>query len=66
MIFMVLLYRWLILSDETDGHKAVMERKKLRSERLGKDYNLLQILRFYMFRLLGTGKSLFCCVPEDE
>jgi MFS family permease len=55
-VFMILLYRWLILSDKSDGHLAVVERKKLRAERLGKDYNILQILQFYVFRLLGTGK----------
>jgi hypothetical protein len=56
MIIMNLLYRWLILDDETDGHRAVMERKKLREERLGKSYSLFTIIKFYMFRILGTGK----------
>jgi hypothetical protein len=55
-VFMTFTFRWLILSDESDGHLAVMQRKKMRTERLGKNYNIFQVLQFYMFRLLGTGK----------
>jgi hypothetical protein len=60
---MVFMFRWLILSDESDGHLAVMERKKMRAERLGKSYSLFQVLQFYVFRLLGTGK---CCLGFDK
>ena len=56
MVFMVLMYRWLILDTHGEGD-VVAARKKAREEKTGKSYGILTVINYYKWRLLGTGKN---------
>mmetsp|Transcript_24505 Transcript_24505/g.69853 ORF Transcript_24505/g.69853 Transcript_24505/m.69853 type:complete len:765 (-) Transcript_24505:23-2317(-) len=58
-VVMLLLYRWLILEEDTD-HSAVLKRQQRREAKLGREaLSKWRILNFYSFRLIGTGGNWF-------
>jgi len=58
-VTMLLLYRWLILEEDT-GHSKVQKRKERREKRLGKSaMSKIRLFKFYGFRLIGTGGNWF-------
>ena len=58
-VVMLLLYRWLILEEDV-AHNRVKMRQKRREKRLAKSaMSRWRLLRFYAFRLIGTGGNWF-------
>lgn len=60
LVLMLLLYRWLVLEEDT-GHAKIRQRQKLREARLGKTASTSQwkLFKFYAPRLVGTGGNWF-------
>ena len=47
MVFMVLMYRWLILDTHGEGD-LIAARKKAREEKTGKSYGLLTVIKAFL------------------